>query len=226
MALSLTFASIYWFKSLEYHWFSTMYGVWFFADCARGALAVGVLMTLWLHRNGAYKGILNNNHLHSIGQLMLAFTVFWAYIAFSQYFLIWNANVPEETFWYNLRELNADGSTNQWWWVGLVLLFGYFLVPFLYLLSYKNKIVHARIKFISIWILALMLVDLCYNVLPAIKGGHGDPHAFISMNLIWVLSAVAGVGGLCVWSFLRNLPAQKLIPIRDPRIVECLTHHE
>ncbi len=226
MALSLTFASIYWFKSLEYHWFSTMYGVWFFADCARGALSIGVLMMLWLYRNGGYKGILNNNHLHSIGQLMLAFTVFWAYIAFSQYFLIWNANVPEETFWYNLRELNADGSTNQWWWVGLVLLFGYFLAPFLYLLSYRNKIIHERIRFISIWILALMLVDLCYNILPAIKGGRGDPHAFISTNLIWVLSTVAGVGGLCAWTFLRNLPAQKLIPIRDPRIVECLTHHE
>lgn len=226
MALTLTFAAIYWFKSLEYHWFSTMYGVWFFATSARGALAIGVLMMLWLYRHGEYKGILNKNHLHSIGQLKLAFTVFWAYIAFSQYFLIWNANIPEETFWYNLRELNADGSLNQWWWVGLALLFGYFLAPFLWLLSYKNKIIHERIKFISIWILALMLVDLCYNILPAIKGGNDDPRSFISANLVWVLSTVAGVGGLCVWTFLRNLPMQKLIPIRDPRIAECLEHHE
>jgi len=94
-ALSLTFAAIFWIKSLEYHWFSTMYGVWFFANCVRGALSLSVLIMLWLYVRGDYKGILNTNHLHSIGQLMLAFTVFWAYVTFSQYFLIWNANVPE-----------------------------------------------------------------------------------------------------------------------------------
>ncbi|HND62656.1 MAG TPA: hypothetical protein PLB90_14335, partial [Opitutaceae bacterium] len=102
-ALSLTFAAIYWMKSLEYHWFSTMYGVWFFANCVRGALCSGVVIMVWLYRRGDFKGVLNTNHFHSIGQLMLAFTVFWAYVTFSQYFLIWNANVPEETFWYNIR---------------------------------------------------------------------------------------------------------------------------
>jgi len=80
---AITFASIDWFKSLDYHWFSTIYGVYFFATGMRGALAIGVLLMLWLHRRGDYRGILNRNHLHSIGQLMLTFTVFWAYIAFS-----------------------------------------------------------------------------------------------------------------------------------------------
>jgi hypothetical protein len=75
-ALTLTFAAIYWVKSLEYHWFSTMYGVWFFANCVRGALCVGVVIMVWLWRRGDYKGVLNNNHFHSIGQLMLAFVVF------------------------------------------------------------------------------------------------------------------------------------------------------
>ena len=118
-ALTLTAAAIFWVKSLEYHWFSTMYGVWFFANCVRGALGCGVLIMVWLWGRGDYKGILNKNHFHSIGMLMLAFTVFWAYVTFSQYFLIWNANVPEETFWYNLREVNHDGSPNQWTWVGI-----------------------------------------------------------------------------------------------------------
>ena len=102
-----------------------MYGVYFFANCMRGALACGVLIMLWLYRRGDYRGILNHNHLHSIGQLMLTFTVFWAYIAFSQYFLIWNANVPEETFYFNLREYG------DWYWVGMAVLFLYFLFPFL-----------------------------------------------------------------------------------------------
>jgi hypothetical protein len=225
-ALTLTFASIYWVKSLEYHWFSTMYGVWFFANCVRGALCIGVLMMVWLYRRGDYKGVLNTNHFHSIGQLMLAFTIFWAYVTFSQYFLIWNANVPEETFWYNIRELNHDGSTNQWWYVGLVILFGHFFVPFFALLSYRFKITHHIIRRIALWILAVILIDMCYNILPALKDSHGDPHPLISINLVWVLTSIVGVGGVCVWAYLKSLPTTKLIPIRDPRIGESLTHHE
>ena len=79
-ALTLTFASIYWVKSLEYHWFSTMYGVWFFANCVRGALCIGVLMMVWLYRRGDLKGVLNTNHFLSIGQLMLDFPMFWAFV--------------------------------------------------------------------------------------------------------------------------------------------------
>ena len=225
-AVTLTLASIYWIKSLEYHWFSTMYGVWFFANCVRGALGIGVLIMIWLLARGDYKGILNTNHFHSVGQLIFAFTVFWAYVTFSQYFLIWNANVPEETFWYNLREIHADGTPSQWKYVGMLILFGHFVLPFLYLLSYKNKIIPSRIKLIVIWTLAMVLVDLCYNILPALKDGHGDPLPFLSLNLVWVLTSVIGVGGICVWSYLRSFPTQKLIPIRDPRIGECLTHHE
>ena len=225
-ALTLTFAAIFWAKSLEYHWFSTMYGVWFFANCVRGALCSGVVIMIWLYRRGDYKGILNTNHYHSIGQLMLAFTVFWAYVTFSQYFLIWNANVPEETFWYNLRELNQDGSTNQWWWVGLVILFGHFVLPFCALLSYRFKVTPHIIRRIAFWILTIILVDICYNILPAIKDVHGDPEPALSLTLVWVLTSVVGVGGVCIWAYLKSFPTAKLIPIRDPRIKECLTHHE
>lgn len=225
-ALTLTAAAIFWIKSLEYHWFSTMYGVWFFANCVRGALACGVLIMVWLYRRGDYKGIINTNHFHSIGQLMLAFTVFWAYVTFSQYFLMWNANVPEETFWYNLRELNHDGSTNQWWYVGLVILFGHFFLPFFALLSYRFKVTQHIIRRIALWILSVILIDLCYNILPALKDAHGDSLPFLSLHLVWVLTSVVGVGGVCVWAYLRSFPTARLIPIRDPRIGESLTHHE
>ena len=219
-ALTLTFAAIYWVKSLEYHWFSTMYGVWFFANCYRGALSVGVLMMVWLYNRGDYKGILNKNHLHSIGQVMLALTIFWAYVTFSQYFLIWNANVPEETFWYNLREYG------DWWGTGMVILFGHFFVPFLLLLSYRFKVTRHIIRRIAIWILAVILIDMCYNILPAIKDAHGNPQPFLSINLLWVLTSVIGIGGICAWSYFRSFSTTKLLPIRDPRIGECLTHHE
>jgi hypothetical protein len=227
-ALSLTFAAIYWVKSLEYHWFSTMYGVWFFANCVRGALSLGIVIMIWLLNRGDYQGgVFNKNQLHCISTLAFAFTVFWAYVTFSQYFLIWNANVPEETFWYNLREINADGTPNQWKYVGIVvILFGHFVVPFLAMLSYRFKTTPHIIRRIALWILGVILVDLCYNILPALKDEHGNPFPFFSITLLWVATSVAGIGGVCAWAYLKSFPTTKLIPIRDPRIAECLTHHE
>jgi hypothetical protein len=182
---------------------------------------------IWLNNRGDYRGVVNTNHWHSVGTLSHAFVIFWAYVTFSQYFLIWNANVPEETFWYNLREINnSDGLPNQWKWVGMVILFGHFFLPFLYLLSYRLKSTPRGLRFISFAILVTILIDLCYNILPALKNEHGDPLPFLSLNLLWVVSSVIGVGGICVWAYLRSFPTTKLIPIRDPRIVESLTHHE
>jgi hypothetical protein len=180
VALSLTFAAIYWMKSLEYHWFSTMYGVWFFANCMRGALAVGVVITWWLYHRGDYKGIFNTNQLHCLTALAFAFVVFWAYVTFSQYFLIWNANVPEETFWYNIRE------HGDWLWVGMLLLFGHFFVPFLAWLRYRNKSELKPALRVSLWVAGIILVDLCYNILPALKDAHDEPLPFLSLNLLWV----------------------------------------
>ena len=221
-ALTLTFAAIYWVKSLEYHWFSTMYGVWFFANCMRGSYALTVILMIWLYERGDFKGILNTNHFWSIGQMMLAFTVFWGYISFSQYFLIWNANVPEETFWYNLRE------HGDWWYVGMFIVFGTFLLPFLLLLSYRFKVTQRIIRRIAYWILFVIFIDISFNLMPALKDAHGDPQPFLSINLLWTIASVAGVGGIVVWAYLRSFATAdaKLIPIRDPRITECLTHHE
>ena len=219
-ALALSFAAIYWMKSLEYHWFSTMYGVWFFANCVRAGLAFGVIITCWLYARGDYKGIYNTNQFHCLVALAYAFVVFWAYVTFSQYFLIWNANVPEETFWYNIRE------TGDWVWVGMLLLFGHFFVPFLAWLSYRRKSTRGPALKISIWVAAIILVDICYNVLPALKDAHDEPLPFLSLNLLWVLTSVVGVGGVCVWAYLKSFATAKLIPIRDPRIVESLTYHE
>jgi hypothetical protein len=226
-AVTLTVCIILWVKSMEYHWFSTMYGVWFFAGCIRAALSLGIVLMIWLYARGDYRGILNNNHLHSIGQLMLAFTVFWAYVTFSQYFLIWNANIPEETFWYSVREINnSDGMFNQWGWVGLFLLFGHFFAPFLTLLQYPVKVNKKAIPWVGVFIAFVFLVDLCYNVMPAKKNALGDPAPFLQSGLLWNLTAVIGIGGIFFWSYLRSFPTAKLIPIRDPRIAESLTHHE
>ncbi len=218
VALCATFASIDWIKSLDYHWFSTMFGVWFFAGSMRLALASLVLISLFLVREGRFKGVLSQSHLYDLGNIMLAFTVFWAYISFSQYFLIWNANVPEETFWYVLRE---EGN---WKFVGFFLIFGHFLFPFLYLLGYRNKILPGRIAFISAWFILAQLIDFYYNIMPNMLDSDGVPFAFrIS---IWDITSLLAVGGICAWAFLNSLNRTKIIPIRDPRILESVNHHE
>jgi hypothetical protein len=217
-AITLTFAAFYWLMSLEYHWFSTMYGVWFFAGSVRAALAFTALLAIYLVRRGVLQGIFGTPHLLHLGNLMLAFTVFWGYITFSQYFLIWNANVPEETFWYNIRE------TGNWWWVGMVLIFGHFLVPFLFFLQHPLKKKHGSMVFICGWILVIQLIDYIYNILPARKLPNGDPVPFgISP---WDVTALLAVGGICFWAFLSSFARTRCIPIRDPRIVESLQCHE
>ncbi len=238
-AVSLTLCVIFWVKAMDYHWFSTMYGVWFFANCVRGALAVGILMMCWLWARGDYKGVLTANHWYSIGMLSFAFTVFWAYVTFSQYFLIWNANIPEETFWYNLREINnSTGESNQWKWVGMLILFGHFFFPFLGLISYPAKVSKKWMKFMACWISFIVFIDIIYNVWPSKKvstdmvaSGHdfglsvGDPLPFLAFHQLWTITALIGVGGICVWAYLKSFPTAKLIPIRDPRIGESLTYH-
>lgn len=225
-ALSMTLCIIMWVKALDYHWFSTMYGVWYFAAGVRAALSLGLILTVWLYFRGDYKGILNNNHMHSIGMLMFAFTVFWAYITFSQYFLIYMANIPEETFWYNLRELAADGHANSWSYVGYFLLFGHFFAPFLTLIHFKVKLSKVWMPRIAAFIAFVVLVDMIYNVMPSMKKSSGEAYSFVSLNLLWIATAVIGIGGVCVWAYLNSFAKTKLIPIRDPRIVESLTHHE
>lgn len=218
--LSLTFAAIYWIKSLEYHWFSTMFGVWYFADCMRLALCFTVLIMIWLWTRGDYKGVLNRNHFHSVGQLMLAFTIFWAYTAFAQYFLIWNANVPEETFWFNEREYG------DWFWIGMVLVFVHFLLPFCLLLSYRFKVTQHIIRRIAFLILTTVFIDLCWNILPALKDANGNALPFLGMPLVWSITSMIGIGGICIWAYLRSMTTTKLIPIKDPRIGESLLHHD
>ncbi len=231
-ALATTFAAFDLFMSLSYEWFSTMYGVWFFATSIRAGLAATVILGLILAARGHLKGgLFGRPHLYMLGCMSLAFTIFWAYISFSQYFLIYNANIPEETFWYNIREFGADGvSKNSWWWVSLYgVILGYFLIPFLYLLGYRNKVISGRILFISAWILVFHIVDLYFNILPSRVPDPMAPMGFRVTEFsvtVWDLASIVGLGGLCVWAFLRSVPKAQPIPIHDPRILESIHYHE
>ncbi len=229
VALLTTLASVDFFMSLTYEWFSTMYGVWFFATSMRAGLAMVVLICAILATYGYLRGVFTRSHLYLLGCMFLAFTVFWAYITFCQYFLIYNANVPEETFWYNVRELTAEGGKSSWWWLSLFgLIFAYFLVPFIALLFYKIKVVVRLMVVVSCWILLFFVTDLYFNILPAkIVADNALGYAIQPFTItVWDLAAIIGMGGIWVWSFLTSMVKAQPIPINDPRIEESLHAHE
>jgi len=225
-AFCATFAAFDLFMSLSYHWFSTMYGVWFFSLSMRLGIAGTAVVCFYLSTQGRLKGIYNNNHAYFLGCLALAFTVFWAYISFSQFFLIYNANIPEETFWYNIRQLNVDGTYNGWWWIGLSLIFCYFLVPFIALLWYPTKVIPWRFRAISLWILFFGFVDLLFNIVPIQKPADNilgyKTLPLVTPALLVDLCVIAGIGGVCIWAMLRSAAKHKPIPVNDPRVLESI----
>jgi hypothetical protein len=221
-AAAATAGAIDWFKSLEYHWFSTMYGVWFFAASMRAALAFIIILCVILATKGYLKGIFNQAHRYDIGCMMLAFTVFWAYISFSQYFIIYNANIPEEVFWYSIREKEG------WWNVSMGLIFGQFLFPFLLLLWYKTKVVVWRSVFVSCWILAFTVLDLFWNIIPGkIPADNEYGYTVRPFSIeIYDIAALVGIGGICIWVMLRSMKKTEPIPIRDPNILKSINYAE
>ncbi len=221
-AIAATIGAIDWFKSLEYHWFSTMYGVWFFAASMRAALSALLIICVILANKGYLKGILKQSHRYDIGCMMLAFTIFWAYISFSQYFLIYNANIPEETFWYNIREKEG------WWRISMCLIFGHFFTPFLILLWYKTKVVVWRTVCIASWILIFHFIDLYWNIVPG-KIPADNAYGYVVRPFtvdIFDIAATVGIGGLCVWAFCNSIKKAEPIPVQDPNIIKSLNYSE
>ena len=133
LALTQTFASVDWIMSLTPHWYSTMFGVYFFAGSFVGFIALLSVVAVAMRRAGLLDTVISAEHLHDIGKLLFAFTAFWAYIAFSQFFLMWYANLPEETIWYKAR---MEGS---WMTVSLFLMAGHFVAPFFYLMGRRRQ---------------------------------------------------------------------------------------
>ncbi len=213
-AITLTLAAIMWMKALQHEWFSTMYGVWYFAASVWVTLPTVYLIAVILKRQGPLRDVVQEKQIYFIGSLMLAFTVFWAYISFSQYFIIWNANIPEETFWYVLRE---QGS---WWEVSMIIIFCHFFLPFLMLLRIDWKLKLTIMFPLCAWAWLMHFFDMSFNVLPA-----GRPDGF-SLQWLWLdLGCLAFMGGLLTKFFVKNLNAHPAFPQKDPRLAEGLDIH-
>jgi len=210
--LSLTFSMVDWVMSITPHWYSTMFGVYFFAGSAMAALAAISLLALILRRAGFLQDIIRTDHYHDLGKLLYGFIVFWAYVAFSQYFLIWYANIPEGTSWYGLH---FAGSWNT---VAQVLVLGHFALPFI---GFMSKHMRRNLKVqavVVVWMLAMQFVDIYWVIMPNIdkSGFHaswGDIACFL------------GIGGLFVAVLFARMRTVSLVPVQDPRLPESLAHH-
>jgi hypothetical protein len=210
-ALTLSLAAILWMKALEHQWFSTMYGVYYFAGSVWLTLATVYALTRTLERVGVLRGILHEHQYYFLGSLFFAFTVFYAYIHFSQYFIIWNANVPEETFYYTLRERGS------WYGVSLVLIFGHFFLPFLALLRIDAKHHFPLMAFFAGWAWLMHYLDLSFNIMPTLHP-EGFPFAWVWLDL----GCLALIGGVLTKVFLKHFRAHAPYPCKDPRLGEAL----
>ena len=206
-AITITITAVDWLMSLEPHWFSTIFGVYFFSGSVVASLAAVTLFVVKLKENGYMHPKLVDDHLFSLGALQFAFINFWAYIAFSQYLLIWYANLPEENFWFLHR------WENGWQYLSILLIIAHFIVPYAALLSQPAKMDPKRLKFISIWILFAHFIDLYWLVMPNVNGYY-----FSWIDIIVPLLAI----GVIILIFNYRTKKSNLVPIGDPKLQKGL----
>ncbi|MBL8896174.1 MAG: quinol:cytochrome C oxidoreductase [Planctomycetes bacterium] len=235
--LSLSFAAFDLLMSLDPHWFSTIFGVYYFAGCMMSFFATCILLGKWLQKSGAIgAGEITTEHRHDLGKFMFGFVVFWSYIAFSQFMLIWYANNPEETGWYDVRQNGAMG------YFSIALIFIHFVIPFLGLLSRHVKRHPVGLPFWACWLLFAQWLDLFFIVVPSVQQwmnhghadhGHGDAahaashaadhaHEVFPFALSDLLTPI-GLAGLALFFFARRARAVALTPKLDPRRQESLS---
>ena len=208
-ALCLTFGAFDWLMSLNYTWFSTMFGVYIFAGAAGSSMSLLVLVITALRQAGYMKDVVTLEHYHIMGKWMLAFCVFWAYIGFGQYMLIWYANIPEETQFFITR------NTESWWALSMVLVIGRFFISFGVLLLQSIKKEPRRLCIVAGWIVCMQMLDMYIVVLPALHGTG------VQVS-IWDLVSLIAIGATLGFVYLRLMPRTSLFPVRDPRLIESL----
>jgi len=204
-AITVTFASIDWMMSLEPHWFSTIFGVYYFSGTFLSALAFITFLVVYLSEKGTLGSGIVPDHYYSFGALLYGFVNFWGYIAFSQYMLIWYANLPEETFWF----LNRWEGT--WLIFSVIFILVHFLVPFFALVSQPSKTNAGRLKFMSIWLLVAHFMDMFFLVMPTFSPD--------GVSLGWIeLGFFLLAFGLVFLMFSLKAKSVNLLPVGDPKL--------
>ena len=213
-AISVSFAGFDLLMSLDAHWFSTMFGVYFFAGCVLSWHAFLALTVVWLQKNGRLTNAISAEHMQDVGKMVFAFTVFWAYVAFSQYMLYWYGNIPEETAWYLRRQ-----EIFTWGAWGFFLVFGHFAIPFLFMLSKHVKRKKTTLAIGASWVLIVHWCDLYYIVMPQLLDGKEFPFHMMDVTIFLT------VGGIYLVSTSWFLGRSSLLAKKDPRLPEALAFH-
>lgn len=208
-----SYAAFDWIMSLDPHWISSIFGVYFWTGSLLSSLAAMILAVLGLRGLGVLGRAITVEHLHDLGKLLFAFVVFWAYIAFSQYFLIWYANLPEETQWYIARR------TGEWNVLSWGLVFGHFVVPFVILLSREVRRDPFWLGFIAAWILVFHYFDLYWLVMPALHAARVAPTR-IDLSILLTLTFL-----FCAL-FAHACQSRALVPVGDPRLGDSIAFQQ
>ncbi len=218
--LTATFLALDLAMALDFKWFSTMFGVYFFAGCILNGMAFLILASIMLRKAGYLQTVMSPEHHHVMGKLTFAFVVFWAYITFSQFFLIWYANITEETSFFLLR------NTGNWNTANIILVFGHFALPFLILLRADVKKKPGLMIPITLYLFALHALDHYILIMPErgpslTLNSPAGASLYPTGSVIWLdLLAFVTVGAFFLFFFLRALTKTSLYPHRDPRILE------
>lgn len=221
-ALTITFTGFDFLMGLDYTWFSTMWGVYLFAGSALNSMAVIIIVVAMLQKLGHLKHVTSKEHYHIMGKLLFAFTVFWAYITFSQFFLIWYANITEETRYFLIR------NTGNWNIGMITLVFGHFVVPFVILLQAWLKKNPKLLSIMAGYTLVMHVLDHYLIAIPerGVSLGNIKPEVFGAIQVsipgaFWGdILAFVTIGSGFVFFLLRSLGQHSLYPNRDPRILE------
>ncbi|MBO6513750.1 MAG: hypothetical protein JJ974_07285 [Phycisphaerales bacterium] len=217
-AFSVTFCAFDFLMSLDYRFFSTMWGVYFFASCALGSASAIAIIAAMLKASGRLQGIVTTEHFHDLGKLVFAFVVFWTYVTFSQYFLIWYSNIPEETLWFTARR--AMGFD----WLFKVMMFGHFVVPFLILIWRPIKKSPKLLSIVSGYLIIMIALDMAWIILPMVSVGNADSASPSVPGHLINAASVLGVIMIFGWLICGKITKSPLIPTKDPMLHESLSH--
>jgi len=208
-AFTVTFAGFDWMMSLFPAWYSTIYGLYYFAGGLMSILAFLAIVTVSLKNSKVLDEVISAEHYHDIGKLMFAFMVVWAYFAFSQYLLIWYANIPEETIYYHQRWVGG------WKFMSVFIVLGHFLIPFILLMSRHVKRNQNLLRAFAVWLLAMHWLDLYWNIMPVLHPTNAMPS--------WLdLTTMMGIGGIFVFLFWKRLTSHAVVALNDPKLEESI----
>lgn len=212
--LAVSFAAIDWLMSLEPHWYSTIFAAVLMVGQGLNGFAFVIIVAALLADRYPLAEALTPAHFHALGGLLMAFVMLWAYMAFSQWLLIWSGNLPEENFWYVHR------LSGGWMWVGVLLIVCHFALPFLLLLSRDLKRNVRALTTLAVALMVMRLIDLFWVIVPAF---HPTGFFIHWMDVI----APIGLGGIWLAVFTSQLDERPLAPLHDPNLQEALAYgHE